>query len=123
MPIAPVSLGFSVSLRMPSDLPGLVEKPPPATLRFGDATSTSSKIFPSGAVSHPSTGHDSVVSPLPTVGKPSQFLMSGLLMHIFVSCRVATKGPTSNGLACRIADKIRSLSMEPRLELQIPRHA
>jgi len=44
-------------------------------------------------------------------------------MHVFVSYRVATEGPTGNGLSSRIADKIRSLSMDPRLELHIPRHA
>ena len=36
----------------------------------------------------------------------------GELMHAFVSYRVGTEGPNGNGLAARIADRIRKLSVE-----------
>ena len=107
---------------MSSDLPGSVEETSPPTLRSGVDRRRNVSVVPhGGAVSHPSTGQNGVMPPLPTAGKPGQFSMKGELMHVFVSYRVNTEGPEGSGLAGRIADKIRSLSMDPRLELQIPR--
>ncbi|KAJ1471840.1 hypothetical protein T484DRAFT_3485030 [Baffinella frigidus] len=50
------------------------------------------------------------------------FSLRGELMHAFISYRVSTEGSEGNGLSVIIAEKIRTLSMDSRQELQIPRH-
>ena len=61
---------------------------------------------------------------LRTVTLPGKFSLRGELFHAFVSYRVASEGPKGNGLAQRVASRIRALSLEsPKDEhLQIPRH-
>jgi hypothetical protein len=46
--------------------------------------------------------------------------MRGELMHVFLSYRLATEGPVGNGLASRISEKIREVSVESAAEMQIP---
>ncbi|KAJ1491967.1 hypothetical protein T484DRAFT_1772740, partial [Baffinella frigidus] len=58
------------------------------------------------------------VSTKPLIGN---FSLRGELMHVFVSYRVATEGAAGNGMSILVAEKIRALSMDNRLELQIPR--
>ena len=48
------------------------------------------------------------------------FSLHGELMHSFISYRVNTEGGAGNGLAGRVAEKIRELSMDTTQQLQIP---
>ena len=50
------------------------------------------------------------------------FSLHGELMHAFISYRVSTEGGEGNGLAGRITEKIRELSMDTTKQLQIPHH-
>ncbi|KAJ1489288.1 hypothetical protein T484DRAFT_1937432 [Baffinella frigidus] len=52
---------------------------------------------------------------------PAQFSIRGELCHAFISYRANTEGPGGNGLAERIAIRIRSLSVGGVPELKIPR--
>lgn len=51
-----------------------------------------------------------------------QFSLRGELIHCFVSYRVNTEGPKSNGLSGLIANKIRALSLDAQHGVDIPRH-
>ena len=75
------------------------------------------------SVSHPSTdsGALSAVTALPRMQR-STFTLRDELMHVFLSYRVCTEGGEGNGLAGKIAEKVRSLSTDNRQELQLPQH-
>eukprot|EP00290_Baffinella_frigidus_P041768 CAMPEP_0180287810 /NCGR_PEP_ID=MMETSP0988-20121125/13621_1 /TAXON_ID=697907 /ORGANISM="non described non described, Strain CCMP2293" /LENGTH=842 /DNA_ID=CAMNT_0022262261 /DNA_START=659 /DNA_END=3183 /DNA_ORIENTATION=+ len=74
------------------------------------------------AIAHPGTGGPDDMHLLPeSVVLPSMFTLRGELMHAFVSYRGATEGPAGNGLAEKVAAKIRSMSTDSK-QLQIPRH-
>jgi hypothetical protein len=75
----------------------------------------------SSVVSHVSTGEARDVQSLALLPR-GNFSLRGELLHVFVCYRVAAEGPTGNGLSSLLAARIRALSLDPRNELQIPRH-
>ncbi|KAJ1474812.1 hypothetical protein T484DRAFT_1830917 [Baffinella frigidus] len=73
-------------------------------------------------VAHPSTGETRDDLSLAVLPLSDNFRLRGELIHVFVSYRVNTEGPSGNRLSGRISERIRALSMDSRQELQIPQH-
>ena len=72
-------------------------------------------------VSHPATPGTGAVQALLKLPRKT-FNLRGEMIHVFVSYRVTTEGEAGNGMSGLIVEKIRALSMDRTLQLQLPRH-
>ena len=142
LPFYDAQHAWGLAIHQPAFLPGsAIEQTDPATERMdslpgaskglkysgslGRSSSLGSSVLaldPPTRVSHPTTGDASAAQAVTALTGP--FKLRGELMHSFISYRVATEGEASNAnnFSGLLAEKIRALSTDSTLQLQIPRH-